>query len=80
MTRAIKIEDIKGIDDTAAEILREIAQHLGEKDEAFVKYALIATSLNISEKAVASAVNRMCRKGFLRMKNGKLSIPKAIKV
>lgn len=80
MTRAIKIEDIKGIDDTSAQILRVIALHLGEKDEAYVGYALIANSLNISYETVRASVVRMVRKGFLKKENGKLSIPKAIKV
>lgn len=80
MTRAIKIEDIKGIDDTAAQILRVIALHLGERDAARVNYEVIAKSLNISRNAVGSAVRRMVRKGFLKVDDGKISIPKAVKI
>lgn len=78
MTRAIKIENLKPIDETSAEILRIISLHLGEETEKRIEYQLIADSLGISRDTVRKAVNRMIKKRTLAKKNGKLSIPDAV--
>ena len=46
-TRAIKIDELKPIDETSVQILRVISLHLGQDPSAFVDYKLIAGSLNI---------------------------------
>ena len=75
MTRAIKIENLKAIDETSAQILRIISLHLGEENEKRVDYALIARSLNVSRDTVRKAVNRMVKNRVLVKRNGMLSIP-----
>lgn len=78
MTRAIKIENLKPIDETSAEILRIISLHLGEETEKRIEYQLIADSLGISRDTVRKAVNRMIKRRTLAKKDGKLSIPGAV--
>ena len=58
-TRAIKIDELKPIDETSVQILRVISLHLGQDPSAFVDYKLIAGSLNIDRDTVRKAVNRM---------------------
>lgn len=78
--KAIKIENIKRLCATDADILRIIALKLGEKDRGFVDYKLIARSLNIERDTVRKAINRMVRRKVLQKENGELSIPGAITV
>lgn len=74
MTRALKIENLTEIDETASDVLRVISKEIGAKESDFVDYALIAKSLNIDRKVVSSAVNRMVNNKILKIENGKLSI------
>lgn len=80
MTRALKIEDLTELDRTAAQILRVISLHIGDKPSAFVDYKLIARSLNIDRDTVRCAVKRMIKNGVLKKKDGKLSIQNAVLV
>jgi Mn-dependent DtxR family transcriptional regulator len=75
MTRAIKIDDLKKIDETSIQILRVISLHIGAGDSAYVNYSMIARSLNIDRDVVRAAVNRMIKNGILEKTDGKLSIP-----
>ncbi len=75
MVRVIEIRDLKKIDATAIQVLRCIDLHLGEREQGYVPYDQIATSLNIKRDAVAKAVNRMVANRILAKKNGLLSIP-----
>ena len=72
-TRAIKIDELKPIDETSVQILRVISLHLGQDPSAFVDYKLIAKSLNLDRDTVRKAVNRMIRSKILQKENGKLS-------
>ena len=78
MTRAIKIENLRAIDQTSIQILRVISLKLGERDAAFVNYSTIAQSLNIDRDTVRKAVNRMIKHKILKQVNGKLSITDSI--
>ena len=78
MTKAIKINDIKPIDETAVHVLRAISQYLGDRESAFVNYTAIGRVVNEPRAVVASAVKRMIARGILREENGKLSIVNAI--
>ena len=77
-TRAIKIDELKPIDETSVQILRVISLHLGQNPSAFVDYKLIARSLNLDRDTVRKAVNRMIRSRILQKENGKLSIRNAV--
>ena len=79
-TRAIKIDELKPIDETSVQILRVISLHLGQDTSAFVDYKLIARSLNIDRDTVRKAVNRMIRSKILQKENGKLSIRNSVLV
>lgn len=79
-TRAIKIDELKPIDETSVQILRVISLHLGQDPSAFVDYKLIARSLNIDRDTVRKAVNRMIRSKILQKENGKLSIRNSVLV
>ena len=79
-TRAIKIDELKPIDETSVQILRVISLHLGQDPSAFVDYKLIAKSLNLDRDAVRKAVNRMIRSKILQKENGKLSIRNSVLV
>ena len=79
-TRAIKIDELKPIDETSVQILRVISLHLGQAPSAFVDYKLIARSLNIDRDTVRKAVNRMIRSKILQKENGKLSIRNSVLV
>lgn len=79
-TRAIKIDELKPIDETSVQILRVISLHLGQDPSAFVDYKLIAGSLNIDRDTVRKAVNRMIRSKILQKENGKLSIRNSVLV
>lgn len=77
-TRAIKIDELKPIDETSVQILRVISLHLGQNPSAFVDYKLIARSLNLDRDTVRKSVNRMIRSRILQKENGKLSIRNAV--
>lgn len=79
-TRAIKIDELKPIDETSVQILRVISLHLGQDPSAFVDYKLIAKSLNLDRDTVRKAVNRMIRSKILQKENGKLSIRNSVLV
>ena len=79
-TRAIRIDELKPIDETSVQILRVISLHLGQDPSAFVDYKLIARSLNIDRDTVRKAVNRMIRSKILQKENGKLSIRNSVLV
>ena len=79
-TRAIKIDELKPIDETSVQILRVISLHLGQDPSAFVDYKLIARSLKIDRDTVRKAVNRMIRSKILQKENGKLSIRNSVLV
>ena len=74
MKRAIKIEDLPALDQTARDVLRVISLHIGERESAYVNYTLIAKSLRLPRNVVASAVERMKQKHVLKEIDGKLSI------
>lgn len=78
MTRAIKIEALREIDKTSAQILRIISLHLGADEAAYVDYNLIAKSLNVDRDVVRKAVNRMIENKVLKKEDGKLSILNAV--
>lgn len=78
LTRAIKINQMKPIDETAVHVLRAISRILGDKESGFVKYIEIGKLINEPRSVVASAVKRMIARGILREENGKLSIANAI--
>ena len=80
MTRALKIENLPGIDPTSAQVLRVISLHIGNSDAANVNYTLIAKSLGIKREVVAASVDRMKKSGILKEENGKLSIQNSILV
>lgn len=77
-TRAIKIDELKPIDETSVQILRVISLHLGQNPSAFVDYKIIARSLNLDRDTVRKSVNRMIRSRILQKENGKLSIRNAV--
>lgn len=77
-TRAIKIDELKPIDETSVQILRVISIHLGQNPSAFVDYKIIARSLNLDRDTVRKSVNRMIRSRILQKENGKLSIRNAV--
>lgn len=77
-TRAIKIDELKPIDETSVQILRVISLHLGQDPSAFVDYKIIARSLNLDRDTVRKSVNRMIRSRILQKENGKLSIRNAV--
>ena len=77
-TRAIKIDELKPIDETSVQILRVISLHLGQNPSAFVDYKTIARSLNLDRDTVRKSVNRMIRCKILQKENGKLSIRNAV--
>lgn len=79
-TRAIKIDELKPIDETSVQILRVISIHLGQNPSAFVDYKIIARSLNLDRDTVRKSVNRMIRSRILQKENGKLSIRNAVLV
>ena len=74
MKRAIKIEDLPALDDTARDVLRVIALHLGERESAFVNYNLIAKSIGTKRNVVASAIERLKKKRVVKVVNGELTI------
>jgi RIO-like serine/threonine protein kinase len=74
MQRTIKISEMKAIDKTAILVLRTISLQLGEDNEGYVDYNLIAKSNDLSRNTVAKAVNRMVKKKILKKEKGKLSI------
>ncbi len=78
MTRAIRIEELKAIDGTSAQILRVISLHLGEKSEGWVDYKVIAKSLNLARDTVRKSVNRMVKDKVLKKEGSKLSIVGAV--
>lgn len=80
MTRALKIENLAAIDETAVQVLRVISLHIGSRDSAHVNYMLIAKSLGIKRQVVASAVERMKDKKILKEENGKLCILNSVLV
>lgn len=80
MTRALKIENLAAIDETAVQILRVISLHAGEKDAAYVNYTLIAKSLGLKRQVVAAAVDRMKENKILAEENGKLKILNSVLV
>ena len=80
MTRALKIENLAAIDETAVQVLRVISLHTGTKDAVHVNYTLIAKSLGIKRQVVASAVERMKDKKILKEENGKLCILNSVLV
>ena len=49
-TRAIKIDELKPIDETSVQILRVISLHLGQDPSAFVDYKLIAVLVEMEGK------------------------------
>ena len=79
-TRAIKIDELKPIDETSVQILRVISLHLGQDPSAFVDYKLIARSLCLDRDTVRKAVNRMIRSKILQKEDGKLSIRNSVLV
>lgn len=80
MTRALKIENLAAIDETAVQILRVISLHVGEKDAAYVNYTMIAKSLGLKRSVVAAAVDRMKGNKILAEENGKLKILNSVLV
>lgn len=78
MIRALKIENLKEIDKTSAQVLRVISLHLGADEAAFVDYKEIAKSLKMKRGTVQKAVNRMVENEVLEMKDGKISILNAV--
>jgi len=80
MKRALKIEELKPIDQTSVDVLRVISLHLGDEKARYVDYNVIAKALNITRETVSKAVNRMVKSGVLSKKDGKLSILNAVLV
>ena len=80
MTRALKIENLAAIDETAVQVLRVISLHIGSRDSAHINYTFIAKSLGIKRQVVASAVERMKEKKILKEENGKLCILNSVLV
>ena len=80
MKDAYMIEDMPAIDVTARDVLRILALKIGEKDEAFVDFDIVAKSLNISRDATSKAVKRLVKKRVVRIKNRKISIVGTVKV
>ena len=80
MKDAYMIEDMPAIDATARDVLRILALKIGEKDEAFVDFDIVAKSLNISRDATSKAVKRLVKKRVVRIKNRKISIVGTVKV
>ena len=78
MTRAIKIEGLREIDKTSAQILRIISLHLGADESGFVDYNVIAKSLNVDRDVVRKSVNRMIKNKVLKKEGGKLTILNAV--
>lgn len=74
MQRSIKISEMKPIDKTSIQVLRVIAIQLGESNEGYVDYNLIAKSIDVHRDTVAKAVNRMVKNKVLKKEKGKLSI------
>lgn len=71
---------MKSIDETALQILRAIALHLGDREKGRVNYTLIAKSLDVRRSVVRSAVNRMLEKGILKKDGDELAISNAVMV
>ena len=80
MTRALKIENLAAIDETAVQVLRVISLHIGADEKAHVNYTLIAKSLGLKRQVVAAAVERMKAKKILSEENGKLKILNSVLV
>lgn len=78
MTRAIKIEDLPSLDDTAIQVLRVISIKLGEKDEGFVDYKIIGDSIDVDRDVVSKAVKRLQRKRIISIKDKKMKILKTV--
>ncbi len=70
----------KNIGATSREILKVIALHLGEDEEKFVDFGLIARSINEDRDTVRKSVKRMVKANVLRINDKKLSIPGSILV
>ncbi len=80
MERAFKIKDIPELDKTSAQVLRVIALKLGERNEAFVDFTMIAKSLNLKRAVVSSSVKRLVKNKLVMEEHGKLSMPASILV
>lgn len=78
MQRTIKISELKEMDKTSILVLRTISLQLGEENEGYVDYNLIAKSNDLSRNTVAKAVNRMVKKKILKKEQGKLTILNSI--
>lgn len=67
MCKAIKIEDLPPLDDTATQVLRAIVREFGEQDEGFIKYRAIAEELKIPEYTVSKAIRRLEAKNLVKI-------------
>lgn len=80
-TRVLKIESLTGVDDTALDVLRIISKYMGEGNDVFVKYTIIAKELGLKNRdTVRKAVKRLLEKNYLEVKNGRFRIPGAMLV
>lgn len=76
LQRVVPIDKLPtDIGKTARDILKVIALHLGEEDEKYVSYTLIARSIGKERETVRLSINRMLDAKILRIREGKLSIP-----
>ncbi len=78
--RVILFENLPNLSKTSAQILRIIALHLCDVDEARVEYSKIALALNKDRDTVSKAIKRMIGRKILSSKGGKLSIPASMLV
>lgn len=80
MTKSIKINEMKAMDETEVEILRVLALHIGDRARAFVDFKIISASLNIPRRRVSAAVKRMQKKKILDVVHGEIEILNEVRI
>ncbi len=77
MEKAVKLTNLKKIDETSVKVLKEVSEQLGDK-EGRVSYPLICKRLDLSWNAVSRSIDRMVADGLIERRNGNLSVKNAV--